>query len=61
MCYFAIITPVMMPRGDPGETNRPCLGAGCHTNQPKLSLSATFFIYEVSREVIVKFRQNPIL
>jgi hypothetical protein len=30
MYYFAIITSIMMPRRDPGETNRPCLRAGCH-------------------------------
>jgi hypothetical protein len=23
MCCFAIVTSVMMPRGDPGETKRP--------------------------------------
>jgi hypothetical protein len=28
--YLAIITYVMMPHGDPDETNRPCLRAGCH-------------------------------
>jgi hypothetical protein len=31
MYYFAIITSVMMPRDDPGETNRPYLRAGCHS------------------------------
>jgi hypothetical protein len=30
MYYFAIITPVMMPCGDPGETNHPCLRTGRH-------------------------------
>jgi hypothetical protein len=32
MYYFAIITSIMMPRDDPGETNRPYLRAGCHKN-----------------------------
>jgi hypothetical protein len=31
MYYFAIITSVMMPRDDLGETNRSCLRAGCHS------------------------------
>jgi hypothetical protein len=31
MYYFAIITSVIMSRGDPGETNRPCLRTGCHS------------------------------
>jgi hypothetical protein len=30
MYYFAIITSVMMPRDDPGETNHPYLWAECH-------------------------------
>jgi hypothetical protein len=30
MYYFAIITSVTMPHEDSGETNRPCLRAGCH-------------------------------
>jgi hypothetical protein len=30
MYYFEIITSIMMPRDDPGETNRPCLRAGCN-------------------------------
>jgi hypothetical protein len=34
MYYFTIITSVMMPRGDPDETNRPCLRAGCHRYRP---------------------------
>jgi hypothetical protein len=29
--YFAIITSVMMPRGDPSETNWPCLRARHHS------------------------------
>jgi hypothetical protein len=31
MYYFTIITSVMMPHGDPGETNRLCLRAGCYS------------------------------
>jgi hypothetical protein len=30
MYYFAVITFVMMPHDDPGETNHPCLRAECH-------------------------------
>jgi hypothetical protein len=30
MYYIAIITSVMMPQDDPGETECPCLRAGCH-------------------------------
>jgi hypothetical protein len=30
MYYFAIITSIMMPLDDPGETNRSCLMAGHH-------------------------------
>jgi hypothetical protein len=30
MYYFAIITSIMMPRDDPGETEHPCLREGCH-------------------------------
>jgi hypothetical protein len=31
MYYFVIITSVMMPRDDPGETNRSYLRVGCHS------------------------------
>jgi hypothetical protein len=31
MYYFAIITSIMMHIDDPGETNHPCLRAGCHS------------------------------
>jgi hypothetical protein len=31
MYYFVNITYVMMTCDDPGETNRPLLGAGCHS------------------------------
>jgi hypothetical protein len=31
MYYFTIITPVMVSRGGPGETNHPCLRVGCHS------------------------------
>jgi hypothetical protein len=29
--YFVLVTSVMTPRDDPGETKRPCLSAGCHS------------------------------
>jgi hypothetical protein len=42
MYYFAIITFIMMPRGDPGETNQPCLRVGCHM-EPATRLLPEFY------------------
>jgi hypothetical protein len=41
MYHFAIITSVMMNRGDPSKTNRPYLRARCHSLQLKILMNYT--------------------
>jgi hypothetical protein len=41
MYYFTIITSVMMPRRDLGETNQPCLRAGYHNKLTNCNITCT--------------------